>query len=623
VDQFEELFRYRGLRGSARGDHSAEGEDATALVNLLLETLAHQEAVYVVLTMRSDFLGDCSLFHGLPEAISEGQYLVPRLSREERRAAVAGPVAIGAAEIDPVLLTRLVNDVGDNPDQLSILQHALNRTWAHWYHGGRSGQPIRLDDYVAIGTMAEALDRHAEKAFREIGDERHRKICERVFKALTEHGTDGRGTRRPTTFASLCAISGGMPAEVGGIIDVFRKPSRSFLMPPLPETLNPDTVVDISHESLMRVWRRLSAWTEEEAHSARTYRRVVEGAALHAQGEASLWRDPELQLALDWRSRQEPSAEWAEQYDGRFETSMTFLEQSRTVRDEARAEEEFDRQWRSRWQIGIILLSLLILVLGIENLQASIRGRFAAILGTSSPAKIIAAVVAFAPTATPALLTFLIGEYYGKLVFRRYAFAGIVRRIEHGAEQAPAEASAEAPAEAPAMRVAADVRWHTRYAPAWRRFVAFVIDFVVALGLLVVGIFVGGIFFMGSEDAAILGGLGIGLLLGWLYQTRALLSVRQATLGMRAGGVFVTDANGDRLTLARATLRHVCKLLSYFYGVGLLIQPFTKRRQTLHDLLSGTVVLTRPKGTGNLGAQGSPSEVGEEVAIPSGGITPR
>ena len=82
--------------------------------------------------MRSDFLGDCTQFPGLAEAINAGQYLVPRMTRDERRAAIEGPIQVGGAEIAPVLLTRLVNDVGDNPDQLSILQHALNRTWARW-----------------------------------------------------------------------------------------------------------------------------------------------------------------------------------------------------------------------------------------------------------------------------------------------------------------------------------------------------------------------------------------------------------------------------------------------------------------------------------------------------------
>ena len=101
-------------------------------MNLLLEAAKSEYPIYVVLTMRSDFLGDCARFPGLPEAVNEGQFLIPRLTREERRAAISGPIAVGGGEISPVLLTRLVNDVGDNPDQLSILQHALNRTWAQW-----------------------------------------------------------------------------------------------------------------------------------------------------------------------------------------------------------------------------------------------------------------------------------------------------------------------------------------------------------------------------------------------------------------------------------------------------------------------------------------------------------
>ena len=66
---------------------------------------------------------------------------------------------------------------------------------------------------------------------------------------------------------------------------MFREPSRSFLMPPAGEALEPETVIDISHESLMRVWERLQAWAEEEAQSARLYRRLAETAMLHEAGQ--------------------------------------------------------------------------------------------------------------------------------------------------------------------------------------------------------------------------------------------------------------------------------------------------------------------------------------------------
>ena len=141
-----ELFRYYGVGASGSDYAHGLGEDANAFVNLLLEVREHKSlAIYVALTMRSDFLGDCAQFPGLPEAINESQYLVPRLTRDERRLAIVGPIGVGGARIDPALATRLVNDVGDNPDQLSILQHALNRTWARWENeGGRQGL-IRLE----------------------------------------------------------------------------------------------------------------------------------------------------------------------------------------------------------------------------------------------------------------------------------------------------------------------------------------------------------------------------------------------------------------------------------------------------------------------------------------------
>lgn len=346
VDQFEELFRYRQLQAAGRGGKQGVGADAAAFVNLLLEVKEQANyPIYVVLTMRSDFLGDCTQFPGLAEAINAGQYLVPRMTRDERRAAVSGPIAVGGAEISPVLLTRLVNDVGDNPDQLSILQHALNRTWARWESAGGNKGPLSLTDYEAIGTMAHALDRHAEKAYGELATPRQQRICEKLFKALTDKASDSRGVRRPTSLGTLCALADATQAEMMEVMEVFRKPSRSFLMPPAGEVLEAKTTIDISHESLMRIWRRLNVWADEEARSAWSYRRVADAAALHEKGEASLLRDPGLQLALNWRDKERPTPAWAQMYHEGFERAMRFLEASA---GERRKEEALVRQTLQR-----------------------------------------------------------------------------------------------------------------------------------------------------------------------------------------------------------------------------------------------------------------------------------
>ena len=108
-----------------------------------------------------------------------------------------------------------------------------------------------------------------EEAFAELADERKRKICEKLFKALTDKGTDARGIRRPTKLGTLRALCEADEPGVKEVIDVFREPQRSFLMPPASEELADDTVIDISHESLMRIWQRLNGWADEEAKVGR------------------------------------------------------------------------------------------------------------------------------------------------------------------------------------------------------------------------------------------------------------------------------------------------------------------------------------------------------------------
>jgi hypothetical protein len=99
-------------------------------------------------------------------------------------------------------------------------------------------------------------------------------------------------------------------------------------MPPAGEGLAADTVIDISHESLMRIWDRLRDWGEREADAARMLRRLADAAELHAAGQASLWRDPELQLALDWRARNHPTQP-GRASTGALAPALAFLDASR------------------------------------------------------------------------------------------------------------------------------------------------------------------------------------------------------------------------------------------------------------------------------------------------------
>lgn len=384
ADQFEELFRFK--QNTSIKDSK---DSALAFVKLLLAAAQQEDVpIYIVLTMRSDFIGNCTEFPGLAEAINDGQYLVPRMSREERKAAISGPVAVGGAEISPRLVLRLLNDVGDDPDQLPILQHALMRTWEYWDRHHSDDEPIDLRHYEATGTMQEALSQHAEEAFRELDSATEQRLAELMFKALTDGGSDARGVRRPCRLEEICQVTGADEASVVAVIERFRAAGRSFLMPPAGTPLSAETVIDISHESLMRTWRRLIEWVDEETRSAQLYGFLAKTAGLYQEGKAALFRDPELQIALNWREKNEPNETWAQRYDPAFERAMLFLEYSEKERDLEIAEKERQRQKQlrmaRRMMLAMTAIAVIILVFGMFSLQQSIRASEAALAANAA-----------------------------------------------------------------------------------------------------------------------------------------------------------------------------------------------------------------------------------------------
>ena len=438
VDQFEEVFRFG--RADAGGGASEEFAD---FVSIILDLAAQREVpIYVVMTMRSDFLGDCDRFAGLPEALNRGQYLVPRLTREQRREAIEGPIRLYGRQIAARLTDRLLNETIDTRDDLPILQHALMRTWDAWQRESRG--PIDVEHYEAIGTVGAALSRDADAALESMS-ERELLLTKRIFQALSTLDSANRGIRRPATLNDIVARCGADPVEIWSIIDRFRRDGRSFLVVST-EDVAANPMIDISHESLIRQWKRLGTWVEEEAESVRVYRRLAETARLHRAGKARLYSDPDLQVALDWQAKEAPTAAWARDAGGDFDPAMAFLRASKQARDEGLAEAEFRR--RSHWIAGIVLMLVLALlvssVLGLPPL-----GRFwvrftaglidyanaiAAERPTFAPkARDLAVVVAIVLGIAVHAVAFFAANALARRIYRRIAFERIREEISHEA----------------------------------------------------------------------------------------------------------------------------------------------------------------------------------------------
>jgi WD40 repeat protein len=321
IDQFEELFRYGSLGNK-------DASLSTQFIDSLVKAAEQREVnVFTIITMRSDFIGECAHYQGLTQLINNSNYLVPHMGRENYREAIEGPVKYAGATIDPVLVNLLLDHIGQRTDQLPVLQHAMMRTWTYWQELDEPDRPLGKSDYEAVGTMSDAMSLHANEAYEELSA-RGKEICESMFKTITDKGSDNKGLRRPSGVKTITSIADCTSEELFEVVEKFRITSRSFLTPRENIPLNEDSIIDISHESLMRLWDRLREWVNDEAASVQMYMRLSEASALFQQGKTNLWRPPDLQLAINWREKHKPTLTWAQRYNPAFERAMVYLRTS-------------------------------------------------------------------------------------------------------------------------------------------------------------------------------------------------------------------------------------------------------------------------------------------------------
>jgi len=357
IDQFEELFRFKD---SANDEFANE---AALYVNLILTALSQRETpIYMAINMRSDFIGDCAAFPGLTQMINASNYLVPQMTRDQKRMAIEGPIAVGGGRISSRLVKRLMTDIGDNQDQLPIMQHALMRTWDYWMTNREPSEPMDIRHYNAIGKISQALSLHANEAYEELSS-REKEIAEVLFKNITEKNQENQGIRRPIKIKALTDLTDADEEEVIKVVDQFRKAGRSFILPGSHIPLHGDSIIELSHESMMRIWTRLSTWVEEEFESAQTYKRISDAAAMYQIGKTGLWRPPDLQLALNWQKKQKPTRSWAQRYDIAFERAIVFLDTSRiTYEAELKNQEMLQRRMLRRARVLAVVFGAFALI---------------------------------------------------------------------------------------------------------------------------------------------------------------------------------------------------------------------------------------------------------------------
>lgn len=368
IDQFEEIFRYRSNEQLSKAEEFSD----IFIQNIINAVGSNQVKIYVTFSLRSDFLSECSVFQGLPELINRGHYLLPKMTNEQKVSAITMPAKKAGAHFSDNLLVELRKDIESQRVSLPVLQHSLMRTWENWLLNAPSESPIDIEHYNAIGTVYKALSFHAEDIYNSLNDEQ-KKLTEKIFRALTFFGDDERGTRSPQKLGDLCDITSAKEMEVITVIEKFRSEGNSFLMPSDDIQLDRNTVIDIAHESIMRVWERLIEWVDKETKSAHLYIRLSKSAELFQSGKTGILVNPDLQISINWLENDRPNIAWAIRYDPAFDRVVNYIYYSKkeyqksVVAQQAKKERSFKRTRLIAFILGMAsLISILLMIVSLN-----------------------------------------------------------------------------------------------------------------------------------------------------------------------------------------------------------------------------------------------------------------
>jgi len=408
VDQFEELFRFAedegfeeaqlfaellvqlcGCHESEAGWWEAEGEAGER------EAAGGDAAaaeISFILTMRSEFLGNCARYRGLAEAINHTQYLLPNMARADLIRAIREPAEVFEGSVDHALAERMADDAAREQDALPLVQHALMQMWR-----AADERRLGLADYErALEECAQSeqartraplsaiLAGHADRVLAEVagGDAARETAAEFIFRALTRKDSESRAIRWPQRFWRLARLSGVSWDETVAIVDGFRRDGVSFLTPyaEMAETIDGETVIDISHEALIRAWPRMSdkaieaetaqpvGWVEREAQDAMLWRWLSVHALFFETNRKAYLDGATTERLGAWFERIRQRPDWARAHlvrpagkdavtdEPEWQAVARLLKESH---DKTWLDRTMLKRWRKLGWSGLVLIALL------------------------------------------------------------------------------------------------------------------------------------------------------------------------------------------------------------------------------------------------------------------------
>lgn len=280
TDQFEELYSL-----------CPQDDLQQPFIDLLLQTAQqaaapHRAPIRIMLTLRADFMSQALSYRPFADALQQAAHMLGPMNRAELRLAVEKPAEKQGASFEQGLVERILDDVGEQPGSLPLLEFALTLLWEAAENG-----VLTHAAYEKTGQVKGALTRYAEQVYAGLLSN-ERESARQVFMQLLQPGRGTEDTRRVASRAEIGAHNWLLVQHLA---------DRRLVVTSL-DAGGVETA-EIVHEALIQRWDRLKEWMESD-RAFRTWQETLRAGIRQwqaaAQDEGGLLRGVPLSQAQNW-----------------------------------------------------------------------------------------------------------------------------------------------------------------------------------------------------------------------------------------------------------------------------------------------------------------------------------
>ncbi|MDM8568960.1 WD40 repeat domain-containing protein [Thiotrichales bacterium HSG1] len=284
IDQFEEIYTL------------CKAKERKIFIDNFMEAVTDSNGhLSVILTLRSDFLGETQRHEELNQIISEQSVIVPTMKRIELRLAIEQPAKNAGYLLENAVISLLIEQAKDSEGILPLLQFTLTCLW-----NGLNEGVSPINTLENIGGVGGALAQKAENIYKKLS-EKDKNIIRRAFLKLLEPGT--KNTRRRVNLTSIVAHHE-KPIDIHILLNQFA--DKEVRLITLSENEQGQITVEITHEALLENWHTLKEWVlihNEDLRFEHRLTEAVEHWELEDKADGLLWNSPDLEQLQEFHKR--------------------------------------------------------------------------------------------------------------------------------------------------------------------------------------------------------------------------------------------------------------------------------------------------------------------------------